>query len=597
MAQRRCYGCMGLTDQPVCGSCGTPEEERNLPHQLPRGTSLAGRFLVGKALEEFPDGISYLALDQSLGEPVKLLEFYPGDAARRDGAAVEPAGSAFARGKVQFCRVSETLSRDNRLTEVSGTEMTFEENGTCYRVCEQIRGSTLKKYVQMQEGSLHPQEVFRILDPVLEALDVFHKAGFSHGKLDWESIVLDSKGGPRLPRIGDDPGKDPREDVSNLCRIILSCLGWESKEAPGRVPELTARQRKVLRNGMSPEPGGLCATAGALRDALLKPAPAQPSAAPVHTQTPDPAPPVQERPVPKKQPAPAKKKRRKRSPKKGRGDRGRRIGVLVLAAAVLLILAGLGVLLVRNIHVWAEATCEAPRTCAICGAAEGEPLGHDWEDASCDRPRTCAHCGAIEGAILGHDWADATCEVPGTCTRCGKTEGEPLGHDWAEATCETPRTCTRCGATEGEPLGHDYSAAEPGKPQVCSRCQDVKSQRIALWSGDFSEQIRVGSAVTYAFIPNRSVNYVRSLTIEYSARLHSGIPVSQWIFCYRTPEGDWKEYGAFQLSEGTAVSTFRFDEPVDIAAVAVIPASGGFTYDFFLEVRDVCYEDRGGTAA
>ena len=116
MAQRRCYGCMGLTDQPVCGSCGTPEEEQNLPHQLPRGTSLAGRFLVGKAL----------------GEPVKLLEFYPANAARRDGTAVEPDGAAFARRKVRFCRVSEALSRDSRLTEVSGTEMTFEENGTCY---------------------------------------------------------------------------------------------------------------------------------------------------------------------------------------------------------------------------------------------------------------------------------------------------------------------------------------------------------------------------------------------------------------------------------------------------------------------------------
>ena len=116
MAQRRCYGCMGLTDQPVCGSCGTPEEEQNLPHQLPRGTSLAGRFLVGKALGEFPDGISYLALDQSLGEPVKLLEFYPANAARRDGTSVEPDGAAFARRKVRFCRVSEALSRDSRLT-------------------------------------------------------------------------------------------------------------------------------------------------------------------------------------------------------------------------------------------------------------------------------------------------------------------------------------------------------------------------------------------------------------------------------------------------------------------------------------------------
>ena len=39
-----------------------------------------------------------------------------------------------------------------------------------------------------------------------------------------------------------------------------------------------------------------------------------------------------------------------------------------------------------------------------------------------------------------------------TCKICGATEGEALGHDWKEATTEAPKTCTRCGATEGEKL-------------------------------------------------------------------------------------------------------------------------------------------------
>ena len=593
MAQRRCYGCMGLTDQPVCGSCGTPEEEQNLPHQLPRGTSLAGRFLVGKALGEFPDGISYLALDQSLGEPVKLLEFYPANAARRDGTSVEPDGAAFARRKVRFCRVSEALSRDSRLTEVSGTEMTFEENGTCYRVCEQVRGSTLKKYVEMQDGSLHPEEVFRILDGVMEALEAFHKAGFSHGKLDWESIVLDSRGGPRLPRIGENPGEDPREDVGNLCRIILNCLGWESKENPGRAPELTARQRRVLRSGLSQEPGADCATAGALREALLEPPPAPP----VHTEQ---APPPPERPAeaaPVRQaPAAAKKQpEKKRRQGRGPGDRSRKTGVLVLAAAVLLILAGLGWLLVRNIHVWKEADCGNPRTCLLCGAAEGEALGHDWEEATCQKPKTCARCGAIEGAILGHDWEDASCESPRKCRICGATEGEALGHDWEEATCRKPRTCARCGATEGEPLGHDWGAAEPGKPQVCSRCGEVKSQRMAAMEGAFSQWVKLENAFTHAFVSETPVCYVRSLTLHFTAELHSQIRVTRWKFYFQTPDGEWVNHGTFTLEEGRTGKTFTFEEPADISAVAVVPASGGFTYDFTLAVTDVCYEDRTGT--
>ena len=602
MAQRRCYGCMGLTDQPVCGSCGTPEEEQNLPHQLPRGTSLAGRFLVGKALEELPDGIVYLALDQSRGEPVKLLEFFPADAAHRELGAVEAKGPSFARKKVRFCKVSEALARDSRLTEVSGAELTFEENGTCYRVCEQIRGSTLKKYVEMRDGSLHPEEVFRILTPILEALEVFHKSGFSHGKLDWESIVLDSRGGPRLPRVGDAPGEDPREDVGNLCRIVLSSLGWESKDKRGRVPELTPQQRRVLKIGMSTEPGMGYATAGDLRQALQEAAPRQEpepiQAAPEPARTPPPPEPVQApgpAPAPGKRTPPppkAKKSAGKRPGKGGRYNTGGKIGVLILAAVVLVILAVLAVLLVRNVHVWKDPTCTEAGTCAICGKTEGEPLGHDWREDICTDPKTCARCGETEGEVIGHDWVEATCTEPKTCARCGKTEGEPLGHDWAEATCTEARKCSRCGATEGEPLGHDWVSGGYGKPQVCTRCNQVKCEIIQELKGTYGSRIPLGTVSTYPFEAESPVYFVRSLTLHFRAEIGVGIELKNWKFYYRTPTGDWVFHSNITLTDGKAVETIRFDEPVNIAAVAVVPAGGGFTYEYSIAVTDVSYEDR-----
>ena len=40
MEQRRCLGCMKLTDQPVCPHCGYPQTAANEPHQLPAGTVL-----------------------------------------------------------------------------------------------------------------------------------------------------------------------------------------------------------------------------------------------------------------------------------------------------------------------------------------------------------------------------------------------------------------------------------------------------------------------------------------------------------------------------------------------------------------------------
>ena len=101
-------------------------------------------------------------------------------------------------------------------------------------------------------------------------------------------------------------------------------------------------------------------------------------------------------------------------------------------------------------HEWSEASCESPKTCALCQETEGEALGHSWAEADCETAKTCTHCGKTEGEALGHRWTEATCETAKTCTICGKAEGEALGHSWVEATTENPKTCSTCGATEGE---------------------------------------------------------------------------------------------------------------------------------------------------
>ena len=41
-----------------------------------------------------------------------------------------------------------------------------------------------------------------------------------------------------------------------------------------------------------------------------------------------------------------------------------------------------------HIHDWVEATCTEPKTCSVCGATEGDPLGHNWAEAPVpNRPR------------------------------------------------------------------------------------------------------------------------------------------------------------------------------------------------------------------
>ena len=94
-------------------------------------------------------------------------------------------------------------------------------------------------------------------------------------------------------------------------------------------------------------------------------------------------------------------------------------------------------------------------TCNECG--EERTITHDWNDATCLTPKTCKVCGATDGEALGHDWTSPDvdlCKVQSTCSRCGATDGENVEHDWMAADCESARSCSVCGATDGEKLGH-----------------------------------------------------------------------------------------------------------------------------------------------
>ena len=172
-------------------------------------------------------------------------------------------------------------------------------------------------------------------------------------------------------------------------------------------------------------------------------------------------------------------------------------------------------------HTWTAASCTAPKTCSVCSATDGNPLGHDWSDwtvtteATCtakgEKTRSCQRegCDATDTVDIpanGHtEVTDAAVEP--TCTVPGKTEGKHCsvynevlvaqtevpakGHTWTAASCTEPRTCSVCGATDGEALGHDWSAwtvtteatcTEKGeKTRSCQRegCDAVETEEIA----------------------------------------------------------------------------------------------------------------------
>ena len=167
-------------------------------------------------------------------------------------------------------------------------------------------------------------------------------------------------------------------------------------------------------------------------------------------------------------------------------------------------------------HTWDAGTDTTPATCtdsgvktftcSVCKETKTERIpakGHQWENATCTAPKTCSVCSATDGNPLGHTFGDwcvttaATCTEKGektrTCQRegCNAKETEEVaasGHQWTAATCTAPKTCSVCSATDGNALGHAFGewsvtkAADyvtPGeKTHTCSVCKETRTETI-----------------------------------------------------------------------------------------------------------------------
>ena len=140
-------------------------------------------------------------------------------------------------------------------------------------------------------------------------------------------------------------------------------------------------------------------------------------------------------------------------------------------------------------HVWVDATCTAPKTCSVCGATEGEALGHT-EEIVAGTNATCTENGLTEGK---------------KCSVCGETlvaqDAIPAeGHkdenkDFACDICSTdlctdhaeeaitgkPATCTESGLTEGK---------------KCSICGDIIVAQEVIPATGHAEETLAGKAAT-----------------------------------------------------------------------------------------------------
>ena len=318
-----CYGCMKPKhNSPICEHCGYNENLQNYPHQLPIGTILNGRYLIGKVLGQGGFGITYIGRDLLLEATVAIKECYPGRFVARDcsnalsvSSIGEKAEKSFRYNRDRFIAEAKIQVKLKTVPGIVRIQGLFEENNTAYIVMEYVQGINLKDYLQMSGENLTAEETFSLINPVINVLQKVHEAELVHLDISPDNIMIQLDGTVKLLDFGavheleeDNSQQEENEstqtilkhgfapieqynesgdigpwtDIYALCATIYYCLtGTIPNDAAERclgkdnvdwdqITGLTAAQIIVLKQGMDVSPKKRIGTIEELREGLFE---------------------------------------------------------------------------------------------------------------------------------------------------------------------------------------------------------------------------------------------------------------------------------------------------------------------------------------
>lgn len=215
---------------------------------------------------------------------------------------------------------------------------------------------------------------------------------------------------------------------------------------------------------------------------------------------------------------------------------------LCMIMVMVVILAACG-----HQHIWQEATCITPKTCAECGETEGEALGHEWVAATCQHPEYCSICETTKNSILGdhkcNTWSEIqnpTCTETGfkkgTCINCGQefvVIVDKAPHDYGEweitkeASCvdsgERNHICAICGYEESEeiaPIEHDLDEwkvtkeatynENGAKEQKCLVCGNVINTEEFSFTDTIKDKVELTGETSGITATDAQISYISS---------------------------------------------------------------------------------------
>jgi len=173
-------------------------------HALPPGYALH-EYRIESVLGTGGFGLTYLATDSNLSLKVALKEYLPADvAARGEDSTVQPrtddATDTFQWGLQRFLDEARTLA-SFRHPSIVRVMRFFEANRTGYMVMEFVEGQPLYEWIATRRPL--PQAALQaVAGPLLDGLEVIHRAGFLHRDIKPANIFVRNDGTPVLLDFG-----------------------------------------------------------------------------------------------------------------------------------------------------------------------------------------------------------------------------------------------------------------------------------------------------------------------------------------------------------------------------------------------------------
>jgi eukaryotic-like serine/threonine-protein kinase len=176
------------------------------PEQVTQQRVIAGRYVVLEEIGRGGMGIVWLAEDRTIGRRVAIKELHL------------PAGVPAEERRVLEERVLREARTAGRLNDPGVVTVydVVQEHGTTYIVMELIQAPTLTDIVS-RHGPLQPDQVARLADQLLSALEAAHQAGVVHRDVKPSNIMVLANGRVKLTDFGiAQSTDDPRLTTSGI---------------------------------------------------------------------------------------------------------------------------------------------------------------------------------------------------------------------------------------------------------------------------------------------------------------------------------------------------------------------------------------------